>query len=228
MEYQKNKDVVADFRKRTEEYFHLVNDCSANDFEESVYNYINSYIEEYSPGTEIIDVVLTGSRSRGIETSDSDMDFVFAYEGEMKEDEMFNLLNKGELMLAGIKIDINPIRPEETGSMEEYLIKAEKYLLDKAEKMNMTLYTKWQDIAISQGYPLIVGKETVVFPAEYDAYFTSQKLKRLEKIMLDNMNKPKVKDYTTIKEEFKAEENRRELAEKLKDVEAPTQVAPKL
>lgn len=131
MDQESVKNVVEDFRKKTKEDFHLVNDCTASDFEEIVYNYISSYIEEYAPGTEIIEVVLTGSRARGIENPNSDMDFVFAYEGEMKEDEMFNLLNRGNFSLAGVSIDINPIRKEESGTLDEYLLKAEEYLFDK-------------------------------------------------------------------------------------------------
>lgn len=131
MEQENYIGVVESFRQRTDEAFHTINDCTAREFEEAVYNYVNSYMEEYAPGTEILDVVLTGSRARGIERPDSDMDFVFAYEGEMKEDEMFNLLNRGDFSLAGVSIDINPIRAEESGTLDDYLLKAEEYLFDK-------------------------------------------------------------------------------------------------
>ena len=85
-------------------------------------------MEEYAPGTEIMEVVLVGSRARGLEREDSDMDFVIEYEGEMKEDEMFNLLNQEGMVLAGIKIDLNPIRLEQSGLLEDYLLNAESYL----------------------------------------------------------------------------------------------------
>lgn len=204
MEYGKYKDVIAEFRKKTNASFHSIEGLEAVDFELAVWDYAERIVAKENLNIEIQHVILTGSRARGFENENSDLDLVVDYRGDVKEDTVFNLLNEGEVRVNSldVPIDINPIRPEETGSLEEYLIKAEKYLLEKAEKINMTLYTKWKDIAISQGYPLIVGKETVVFPAEYDTYFTSQELKRLEKIMLDNMNKPKVKDYITIKEGF--------------------------
>ena len=202
MEQENYIGVVESFRQRTDEAFHTINDCTAREFEEAVYNYVNSYMEEYAPGTEILDVILTGSRARGIERPDSDMDFVIDYNGEMKEYEMFNLLNHDGITLAGIKIDMNPIRIEESGMLEDYLLKQEMYLSQKVEEYERNLYERWEDIATGLGYPMVVGNEMVVFPAEYDAYFTMPELNRLEKIMIDNMSKPKVKGYESIKERF--------------------------
>ena len=60
-----------------------------------------------------------------------------ALDSDLKEDDLFNLLhdddlNDGEgLEFNGIPVDINPIRPEETGGIAEYLVRAESYLSDK-------------------------------------------------------------------------------------------------
>lgn len=131
MNQNNNRNIVETFRKQTDEEFHKIKGCSARDFEQAVYDYVYSYMEEYAPGTEIMEVVLVGSRARGLERDDSDMDFVIEYEGEMKEDEMFNLLNQEGMYLSGIKVDINPIRTEETGILEDYLLNAEEYLFEK-------------------------------------------------------------------------------------------------
>lgn len=131
MDQENKRNIVEEFRTRTDEEFHKVKGCSAHDFEQAVYDYVHAYMEEYAPGTEIMEVVLVGSRARGLEREDSDMDFVIEYEGEMKEYEMFNLLNQEALVLAGVKIDINPILITESGALEEYLLKVEEYLFEK-------------------------------------------------------------------------------------------------
>ena len=63
---ENNPDVVADFRARTEELFHSLDGQSAEDIEKTVYAYVQSQIEEYGLDAEIVDVVVAGSRCRGI------------------------------------------------------------------------------------------------------------------------------------------------------------------
>ena len=77
-----------------------------------------------------------GSRSRdGLHNKDSDVDVVVSYRGNMREDVLFNAVNKDGLQIAGIPVDINPISEEKTGTLAEYMEIAEKYLDDKeAEK----------------------------------------------------------------------------------------------
>ena len=78
-------------------------------------------------------VVLYGSRSRGLETSeDTDIDIVVQINNaELKEDALFNLFSDMDIEIDGISVDVNPIRPEETGTLDEYLPKAEAYLEQK-------------------------------------------------------------------------------------------------
>lgn len=64
------------------------------------------------------------------------------------------------------------------------------------------LYARWQNIAITQGYPLIIGKDKVVFPTEYDDYFTVNELDQLREMILQTNAKPKLKDFESIKEDF--------------------------
>lgn len=54
-----------------------------------------------------------GSRSRdGLYNKDSDVDVVVSYRGNMREDVLFNAVNKDGLQIAGIPVDINPISEE--------------------------------------------------------------------------------------------------------------------
>lgn len=73
-------------------------------------------------------ITLIGSRTRAAARDDSDLDVLVEYEGDMKEDTVFNILHEDPLYVDGILIDINPIRKEESGTTEEWLRKSQKYL----------------------------------------------------------------------------------------------------
>lgn len=81
-----------------------------------------------------------GSRSReGLYQEGSDLDVVVSYRGDIKEDVLFNAVNEAGLKIAGIPVDINPISEEQTGTLEEYMEKAEQYL-DEKEKASISFF----------------------------------------------------------------------------------------
>ena len=58
---------------------------------------------------EIIDIVLYGSRTKESARKDSDLDILLEYKGNIREDDLFNILNDDPLYIDDIKVDINPI-----------------------------------------------------------------------------------------------------------------------
>lgn len=67
-----------------------------------------------------------GSRIKGTHTPQSDLNIVFAYEGDLKEKELFNLLNQEPLEITGLNNSkivgvIRPINQDETGTLDKYL-----------------------------------------------------------------------------------------------------------
>ena len=67
---------------------------------------------------EIIDIVLYGSRTKEVAREASDLDILLEYKGNIREDDLFNILNDNPLYIDNIKIDINPI----TGrTIKEYM-----------------------------------------------------------------------------------------------------------
>ena len=58
---------------------------------------------------EIIDIVLYGSRTKESPRKDSDLDILLEYKGNIREDDLFNILNDDPLYIDDIKVDINPI-----------------------------------------------------------------------------------------------------------------------
>lgn len=134
--------VVEVFKQKTQEYYQPINDMTVEDIEDTVYTYVQAILDDVCPGAKVIDVVLSGSRCRGLEQETSDIDVVVEYEGDIKEDSLFNYLQEDDFSLCGLKVDINPITESKTGTLETYLPIVEQYLAEKAKQQNMevTLY----------------------------------------------------------------------------------------
>ena len=67
---------------------------------------------------DIIDIELYGSRIKESAREDSDLDILLEYKGNIREDDLFNILNDDPLYIDDIKVDINPI----TGrTIKEYM-----------------------------------------------------------------------------------------------------------
>ncbi len=144
---ENNANVVADFRAKTEELFHSLDGQSAEDIEKTVYAYVQAQIDEYGLDAKIVDVVVAGSRCRGMEQENSDLDVVVEYTGSTREDDLFNMLHEDSIYIAGIKVDINPITEGRTGTLETYLPEVETYLQEKAqqEQVNTQLVTQGRE-----------------------------------------------------------------------------------
>ena len=158
--------MVADFRAKTEELFHSLDGQSADDIEKTVYAYVQSQIDEYGLDAQIVDVVVSGSRCRGIEQENSDLDVVVEYTGSTREDDLFNMLHEDSIYIAGIQVDINPITESRTGTLETYLPEVETYLQDKAqqEQINNQLVTQGRELVQEQN--ALVSEEKVLSELE--------------------------------------------------------------
>jgi len=157
------KSVVEAFREKTDEMFHPLKSAeTAAEIEDIVRFHAEQVFDDYHIPVTIDDVILTGSRCRGLEKEGSDIDVVIAVDSDFSESAMFNALHDEEIEIDGIPIDINPILPWETGTLETYLPEVEKYLQEKAEKQNeqpeITDNTDTQpDYSDDEEYKLKVG-----------------------------------------------------------------------
>ena len=92
---------------------------------------VDDIISDNDLNIEILDYYVHGSRVFGNPRQDSDIDVVLYYEGNIKEDALFNILHddeyKDQFIYDDIEIDINPIRDEETGSLQKYIEKDKNY-----------------------------------------------------------------------------------------------------
>lgn len=120
--------VVADFRAKTGELFHDISEMNPEEIEETVKCHVQAKIDEYNIDATIVDVAVTGSRCRGMEHESSDLDVVVELSTAEREDDLFNAFNEGGLHIGEVKVDINPITAQRTGTLETYLPQVEEYL----------------------------------------------------------------------------------------------------
>ena len=130
-------NVISDFRRKTIEQFHPVDGMSAGEIEEMVSYYVQAKIIENDLDAQVENVIISGSRCRGIEKNGSDLDLVVDYKGTIREDDFFNILHEDGFTIAGIAVDINPITEDKTGLLAEYLESAEQYLKEKAQERKL-------------------------------------------------------------------------------------------
>ena len=91
--------------------------------EDEIYEQIESYLKETlnlaDIDTDIIGIQLIGSRTKGTNKESSDLDVLIEYNNsELKEDDLFNILNDDEesLIINDVRVDFNPINIERSGS----------------------------------------------------------------------------------------------------------------
>lgn len=101
-------------------------DYSYKEVCDMVLDHINAALEDNGYSADDLDIVeiqLHGSRLRGTARPDSDLDAVVEYNGDFREDDLFDLLNENPLFIEDVQVDINPI----TGSMSSYMNKSNAY-----------------------------------------------------------------------------------------------------
>ena len=125
---EQQKKMIAGFREKTEMYFCLVEGMKATEVENAVRDYLMDTIRRQDLLIQIGEVMVYGSRWRGIEKSTSDIDIVVEYKGDIREDDLFNLLHEDEFLLGNHKVDINPIQADKSGNIAEFLQQATIYM----------------------------------------------------------------------------------------------------
>lgn len=108
-----------------------LNNVTTTDIIDYVEPIINEMISDNDLNIKVKDYYVHGSRVFGNPRQDSDIDVVLYYEGNIKEDALFNILHddeyKDQFIYDDIEIDVNPIRDEETGSLQKYIEKDKNY-----------------------------------------------------------------------------------------------------
>ena len=112
-----------------------------------------------------------------------------SYSGNLKEDAFFSALHEDGLKIAGIPVDINPISTEQTGSLEEYLESAEKYLDEKQGYIEIPESNGRADRKQSITFYMAECSEFHILGEYHDRLETLQEAMELyEKIPADRIN----------------------------------------
>ncbi|NBJ94830.1 hypothetical protein D5281_20185 [bacterium 1xD42-62] len=141
IEPQAQGTVVENFKAKTNELFHEISEMNPAEIEETVKCHVQAQLDESGIDAEIVDVAVVGSRCRGLEQEGSDLDVVELSTSE-REDVMFDTFNGDAFHIGGVKVDINPITAQRTGTLETYLPQVEDYLegvREAREKASVTL-----------------------------------------------------------------------------------------
>lgn len=110
---------------------------------DDIKNITNDYIKQKLEENDLYDVEVKGieihgSRARGTAKVNSDLDVVVEYAGDVREDTLFNILNdvENQLEIEGIKVDINPITENDTGTLKDYMKRSNEYDKEVLAKQN--------------------------------------------------------------------------------------------
>ena len=122
-----------EFKARTEDCFRPIDGYNQFDIEDMVMDFVEKTLIANGVDAVIRDVVISGSRCRGLEREDSDLDVVVELICNEREDVLFDMLHEEEFCIGGVVVDINPITNAKTGTLEDYLPGVEEYLSGKCE-----------------------------------------------------------------------------------------------
>ncbi len=121
-------NIVENFKEKTNEFFHEICEMNPLEIEDTVKCHVQAQLDEAGIVAEIVDVAVAGSRCRGLERKGSDLDVIVELSTSEREDVLFDTLNVDALHIGGVKVDINPITAQRTGTLEIYLPQVEDYL----------------------------------------------------------------------------------------------------
>ena len=119
IEPQTQGNAVENFKAKTNELFHEISEMNPAEIEETVKRHVQAKIDEYAIQAEIIDVAVVGSRCRGLGAEGSDLDVAVELSTNEREDDLFHAFNNCDgISIGGIKVDINPITAQRTGTLK--------------------------------------------------------------------------------------------------------------
>ena len=121
-------NIVENFKEKTNEFFHEICEMNPSEIEDTVKCHVQAQLDEAGIDAELVDVAVAGSRCRGLERDGSDLDVVVELSTSEREDVLFDAFNGDALHIGRVKVDINPITAQRTGTLETYLPQVEDYL----------------------------------------------------------------------------------------------------
>lgn len=123
IERRLHMDALEKYKSEVEARFHTINGMDANCVLMLAKDYLQEKITAYDLDAQIVDAIIAGSRGRGEETAESDLDIVVEFQGSIREDFLFNVAHEDEFLIGDVLLDINPIKKEKSGTLKDYIEK---------------------------------------------------------------------------------------------------------
>jgi predicted nucleotidyltransferase len=176
-------------------------------------DYIQEKLEENNLyDVEINDLEIIGSRNRGTAKENSDLDIVVEYTGDIREDDLFNILNEEPMYIDGVQVDINPINEYDSGTLKEFMERSNKYDKDVLSKLNENATPTQQELDNLEDIRLNKSG------SEYaSAFYDLEK-----KYGIENLSKS-LSEYKTIDKIINNKEVVKQVSRQVEDAIAPIQ-----
>lgn len=176
-------------------------------------DYIQEKLEENNLyDVEINDLEIIGSRNRGTAKENSDLDIVVEYTGDIREDDLFNILNEEPMYIDGVQVDINPINEYDSGTLKEFMERSNKYDKDVLSKLNENATPTQQELNNLEDIRLNKSG------SEYaSAFYDLEK-----KYGIENLSKS-LSEYKTIDKIINNKEVVKQVSRQVEDAIAPIQ-----
>lgn len=127
-DFESHEDVIEKYKAKTMEVFHELDGENAESIEKMVKAKAESIFETMNLDCQVLDVVLVGSRSRGIEQEDSDVEVVVAVNGDVPAEEVDGLLNGENIRVDGHTVFMHSIVNDVPMKLEDFLMRQEAEL----------------------------------------------------------------------------------------------------
>lgn len=132
-----NDYLIRDTQKGQEKQIQGLENYSRKEIKDITRDYIQEKLEENNLyDVEINNLEINGSRNRGTAKENSDLDIVVEYTGDIREDDLFNILNEDPMYIDGVQVDINPINEYDTGTLKDFMERSNKYDKEVLSKLN--------------------------------------------------------------------------------------------
>ena len=140
----------------------------------------------------------------GNKKMDSDIDIVFEYRGDIREDDLFNLFHEDGFRIGIHKVDINPIKEDKSGNIAEFLQQATIYMESEMAFSIGDRYLYIQDATEGYDYTIYGSDMKEIDSGVYDNLDISI-YEALDEIVADlreypdgNIVKGNVKEYSRL------------------------------
>lgn len=136
---------------------------SASEIEAGLREDIRQIFQEYDSGENVENLVLNDVKLYQVPEADNELHLLVEFESKntenkWREDSLFNALSNENISFAGMKVDINPITPEKSGTIEEYF-----------DKLNSIINENLFESEVNKVFNAVTNE----FSEKYKGFYTS-------------------------------------------------------